>query len=118
MKCKMQKSDGTMCKSHPMHGSDYCYFHNPEISTSERKAAQAKGGKQRGVYVRHPLKSLRLEGARDVVHLLADTICKVRSGTLDVRTANCIGILGSQLLKAMELSDLERRVEEIEHIVK
>jgi len=53
----------------------------------------------------------------DAVLLIADTISRVRAGTLDIRTANCLGFLSDKLLKAFETSQLNDRVEIIERVV-
>ncbi|OFX80143.1 MAG: hypothetical protein A2X20_00330 [Bacteroidetes bacterium GWE2_40_15] len=113
MSCKFQ-IDGTPCNSHPMRGEDFCFFHNPNISDEEKKAAQARGGKNNGFKQAEPLEPIKLETIKDVVVLLAETINGVRVGSIDIRVANCLGILSGHLLKAMETSDFERRMIEIE----
>lgn len=53
----------------------------------------------------------------DVTNLLTETINNVRAGLIDVKLANCVGYLSNFLLKSLELSSLENRLESIERIV-
>lgn len=60
---------------------------------------------------------MRFETARDVITLLEDTINGVRSGTIDVRIANCLGFLTDKLLKAYEVAELNDKVEIMERFL-
>lgn len=57
----------------------------------------------------------RLESAGDVRRFLAWCIHSIRDQTLDPKTAAIMGQLGSFLLKAVEVSDLEGRMARLEH---
>ena len=59
-----------------------------------------------------------LESAGDVKRLLAWCIHSVREQSLSPHTAAIMGQLGSYLLKAVETSDLETRLEQLEHTLK
>ena len=117
MNCKHTKPDGTKCGAYPMTGSDYCYLHNPDISNEEKKEAQARGGTSKFLTVTEPLPVMKLENPQDAITLIADTINKVRTGQLDVRIANCIGVLSGHLIKAFETAQLKDKVEMIDRIV-
>lgn len=114
--CIALKKDDTKCKGSSMLGSEYCFFHNPDISKKERKQAQAKGGRNRRSKVTSPLKPMSLHSSKDVAHLLSDTINQVRIGQMDVKVANCLGILSNHLLRAFEGVELERRVQALENL--
>ncbi len=100
-----------------MGGSEFCYLHNPAISDEVKKFAQIKGGETRRVAMNGPLPKIRLKKPKDAVLLLADTIHRVRSGEMDVRIANSIGVLSGHLIKAFEIAQLGDRVEYIERLV-
>lgn len=117
MKCKSSKTDGNNCNARPMSGSEYCYFHNPDVSPEERRDVQARGGKANAVVVKEPLPPVEVKDATDVVTLLQDTINQVRAGQLDVRIGNCIGVLSGHLIKALEVANIENRVEIIERAI-
>ena len=117
MKCEFIKPDGTKCEAHAMKNSEFCYFHNPNISDEEKREAQSNGGKTKALTLKEPLPELALIKPDDAVLLIADTISRVRAGALDIRTANCLGFLSDKLLKAFEVSQLNGRVEIIERVI-
>ncbi len=49
--------------------------------------------------------------AGDVRDLLANTMSQVHSRKMDVRIANSLAYISTSLLRALEVSDLERRLE-------
>ncbi len=100
-----------------MDGLNFCYLHNPAISEEVKKEARTRGGKlSRGV--RASLPPIKLNQTKDIVSLLGTAINGVREGRLDVRVANCIGYLAGHLIKAFEVSDLEKRLENLESTVR
>lgn len=118
MQCLHIKPDKSQCQSKAMKESNgYCYFHNPDITEEERKLVQMKGGQASSCVLPCPLPLVELKNTDDVVVLLEDTINRVRSGEMDVKVANCIGILSGQMIKAMELSKIANRVEVIERAI-
>jgi hypothetical protein len=117
MKCEFIKPDETKCEAHAIKDSEFCYFHNPDISDEDKREAQSNGGKTKALTLKEPLPVLPIAKPEDAVLLVADTINRVRAGTLDIRTANCLGFLSDKLLKAFETSRLNDRVEIIERVV-
>jgi hypothetical protein len=59
-----------------------------------------------------PLKSIG-----DVSELLEETINQVRQGQIDLRASNAIGFLAGMLLKALEKSRVEERLQNLEAIL-
>ncbi len=111
-KCIYKKSNGEQCKSYAMRNSKFCFTHNPDTKR-ERASAVSKGGKSpRKNYLN--LKPVKIKNPKQVVTLLEDTINKVRGGDMDIRVANCIGYLSGHIIKAIEISDLEKRLEIME----
>lgn len=117
MKCTFQKPDDEACGSNAMNGQSYCFFHNPDISEAERKAAQSKGGKGNAIAITNPLPAVQISKAGDVVKLLEETINLVRAGEIDVKVGNCVGVLSGHLLKALEVESIATRVEVIERAI-
>jgi len=89
-------------------------MHDPEISKEEKRAIQSKGGKTSYKTRQSFLRALSLKDSKDVVVLLEDTINRTRNGSIEARIANCLGFLSGHLLRALELSEMEKRLEEIE----
>jgi len=117
MQCKEIKKDGTQCNANAMSGLDYCYTHNPDISDEEKREAKQRGGQARALTITNPLPVLPINEPNDAVLLITDTIHRVRSGELDIKTANCLGFLSDKLLKAFEVAKLNDRVEIIERVI-
>ncbi|MFA5839976.1 MAG: hypothetical protein WC890_04895 [Candidatus Margulisiibacteriota bacterium] len=103
MQCKQIKTDNIQCNAKAMQNSDYCYLHNPEIPEEEKRQAQARGGENRPHRIDKPLSIIEINEPKDVVVLLADTINSVRQGEMDVKLANCLGVLSGQMIRAIAL---------------
>jgi len=117
MKCSFIKDDGEKCEANAVKDSEFCYFHNPDISDEEKKEAQTNGGANRALTLKEPLPVLLIANQDDAVLLVADTINRVRAGKLDIRTANCLGFLADKLLKALEASQTNDKLEKIERLL-
>src|SRR5262245_15323430 len=97
--CQHVKPDGSPCRTRPLHGKDYCFFHDPE-STSERAAARVAGGRaRRKAAVPSDAADLPLASLGDVARMLAQTINDVRTGHLDAKLANAAFYGASVLLR-------------------
>jgi hypothetical protein len=88
-----------------MRGSDYCWFHNPSIA-QERTEARKRGAQQtrlrrRKIVLPHDTADLPLTNAEEVAAALARTFNDVRRGEMDVRTANCLALIGGTILRAI-----------------
>jgi len=118
MKCEFIKLDGTQCEAHAIKDSEFCYFHNPDISDEEKREAQSNGGKTKALTLKEPLPEIIIAKPDDAVLLIADTIRRVRAGELDIRTANCLGFLSDKLLKAFEVAKLNDEVEFLGQVFK
>lgn len=115
MQCKHKRKGGGQCRAHAMSGGKYCYLHNPDIPEEQKREARARGGQANPIMIKAPLPMIKkLGGGQDVILLLADTINRVRAGKMDIRVANCLGQLSGQLLKAIEIANTERRLDELE----
>ncbi len=116
MQCKVIKSNNEVCEANAMINSDFCFTHNPQTQ-QEKRAAVLKGGlaSKRNI---NPLPAFEISDNKSVVGLLAQVINEVREGKIDLKVANCIGYLSGHLIKAMEIAELEERVENIEKTLK
>ena len=114
-KSKFIKSNGKQCQAWAMEDSDFCFTHNPKME-KERKEAVIRGGKSpKRNYI--PLEPIEVKDNKDVVKLIVQTINEVRRGVIDIRVANCIFYGSGQLIKALEIANLEERVSKIEEIL-
>ena len=100
-----------------MKGCQFCFYHNPDISDQEKKQAQIKGGKGKNGKIKRVMPKMSIKTTQAVVVLIEDTINAVRGGQMDVRIANCLGFLSGHLIKALEASDITKRLELIEETI-
>jgi hypothetical protein len=114
--CAHTRTDGTRCRATARRGRTVCLFHDPEL------AAQRAEGRKRGGVVRSAKAAtlpadagdLPLRTVADVVDALTATFNQVRTGRLDARVGNCLGVLAGVILKALEGGEVERRLAELE----
>lgn len=119
MKCTKILETGEQCQANSMTNSEFCFSHNPETREQVIEAGR-KGGQatyyDKGLVKAEPIDILK--DNRAVIYLLADTINRVRKvrgdGSIDIRTANCIGFLSSKLLEAQEKINLSERLDKLE----
>jgi hypothetical protein len=116
MQCKFIKSGGKQCQGYALQGDQHCFWHSENVAEEEKRMARALGGKTHKIKVDTPLDPLKIKDKKDVVVMLEDTINRVRSGEMELKIANCLGYLSGHILKALEQSDLEKRLEELEEM--
>lgn len=64
------------------------------------------------------MQNIRLSNPSQVRRLLNRTINQLLKGEIETEKARCIGYLGSILLKAQEVEEMELRLSEIEKQIK
>ncbi|MCJ7459876.1 MAG: Mcm10/DnaG-type zinc finger protein [candidate division Zixibacteria bacterium] len=109
--CKFIKDDGESCQAPVIEGSEYCFFHHPG-KVVERLEAASRGGKSRVKVLDQS--DIKIKSLTDVVRLLEQTVNQVRTGLIDVRISNSIGLLSNVLVRAMEQEILERKLDMLE----
>lgn len=112
MQCRFKKNDGSQCEAQAIKGGNLCFSHDP-LKADEKHEAVVKGGLSSKKNTLD-LPSVKVKTVADVVNLLEDTVNRVRSGEMEIKVANCFGFLSGHLIKAIELSNLEKRIQFIE----
>jgi hypothetical protein len=111
MQCQKKKRDGKQCRAPALSDKEHCALH---AEPGRAKELGSKGGRRRAVYRPDALKEFAApKTAADVGDLLA-SIIEIRAGKLDPKVANALGYLGTSLLRALEVADVERRLELLE----
>jgi len=114
MKCTHNKENWEKCKAFAMKGKEFCYLHNPEIPEDEKKEAQSKWWKS---WIKQlsskTYAPIMIKDVWDISELLIDAINQVRWWEMDVKTANCIWFLSNHLIKAYEITTLEKKLDTI-----
>ena len=116
--CKAKNAKGEPCQAPAIDGSEYCFFHAPERA-ADRQAARVKGAKASPRKTVVLGNDVDLADAESVRALLAGMLREVMGtqtgGRMDiVKKARCAGYLGGILLKAVELSEIEKRITALE----
>lgn len=116
-RCQQIKDDGTRCRAGVMHGSTFCFFHDPRQAKKRTEARKAGGRKTAAAVLPAATPDRPLQAVPDVVALLGETINQVRRGELDPRVANAVGYLSGVFLKAVEQGRTEERLAALETVV-
>jgi len=111
-RCKGQTKSGNPCRAAATEGA-LCFFHgNPN------KAAELG---QIGGRSKHPFEHSeplpKLETAMAVRDAIAQLIADVCAGKLQPRAASCLASLLHLQLRAIETTDLERRIAKVEELL-
>lgn len=117
MKCKFLKENSEQCQANSMVNSDYCYLHNPNITKEEKQLIQSQGGKANIIKIDEELPEIEIKSTNDVVKLLEDTVNRVRKGQIDIRIANTLAYIAGHLIKALEITDVGKRLERFERVI-
>jgi hypothetical protein len=119
MKCHFIK-EGKQCNANAMSDCEYCFSHNPDAST-EKRLAVTKGGLAKKKEEFFSLEPIELKTCEQVIVLLGDTINRIRkvdkNGEMPLKVASTIGFLATHLLRGIESSDLDKRMEIIESVI-
>jgi hypothetical protein len=114
--CGGRKRDGSPCPNAARPGKSTCWVHDPELA-----ARNAEGRRRGGINRSKPSRTLPpatpdapLATVADVAAFLAQTLNQARVGRLAVNVANCLFVGAGVLLKALETSDLEKRLGALE----
>jgi hypothetical protein len=114
MNCIYIKSNGQPCGGFASEGSQYCWRHDPKISKRTKKAASAKGGRNKGPDINGAVAELAIASTKDISALLADTILNMRRGVFSPRLGTSLGYLAYILVRTYELTEFENRLLELE----
>jgi hypothetical protein len=115
-RCTYRKPNGSRCRANARPGRTFCTFHDPDLA-AERAEGRRQGGVnrcQKMATLPADTPDLSLQTVDDVVKLLGATVNQVRTGKIAVPVANSVGILAGTLLKALETSDLDKRLQVLE----
>jgi hypothetical protein len=102
------------CKAPVLKNDEYCYFHSPNTKEQRQKSAR-RGGNRKKINVDY----VPIETVEDIKRLIAETINELRASPTENRIskARAIGYLASVLIDAIEKSDLESRMSELEKLL-
>ena len=107
MNCSYIKKDGSGCTAPAMHESNYCVFHNPEISDEERFAIRSEQVNtvpiiMKGGVRKEPPPPMKIENFQDIENVMADSINQVRLGRFSEKKGNTLAYMSFVMLMAMD----------------
>lgn len=118
--CKATTRNGKPCQSYAVGEGDLCYWHDPALAEA-RRASRAKGGLARHGRTIGPvagdLKPVTIRTAADVLPVLEEAVNEVRRMEPSINKARALAYVCGMVVKAFEVTDLQKRVEALEGVL-
>lgn len=117
--CQATTKRGQPCQS-PAGADGFCFWHSP-ARAAERAEARSKGGKARHgraiTYIPGEEGEISLENARDVLKLIERAANDALKMERSLSRSRTLGSLAAVALKAVEVTELEARIEALEQLI-
>ena len=117
--CRYLREDGSPCRSSPMRGEDYCFWHSPaheEEAAEARKLGGLRRRKERTVAGAYEFQGL--ETVPDIRRLLEVAAVDTLSLENSVARNRTLAYLSQSALKCLEIGELEVRLAVLEAAIK
>jgi len=116
--CAFRFQDGRPCRAAPMHDGEFCLMHSPE-HTQEVQGARRLGGlrRKREVAVSGAYDFDGLDTVGSIRRLLEVAVLDTLSMDNSLSRSRTLGYLAQIALRALEVGELEQRVEVLEQAV-
>jgi hypothetical protein len=116
--CKARKPDGHACLAKARTGSDFCFFHDPELSDARRQA-QCRGGRKQTRFHVIPSQTPAFDFSNSIriTEVLEYAANRLVQGELDHKSAYVLGYLADCALRAHKVVALEQRIAEVERLI-
>jgi general stress protein YciG len=111
-RCKAKTKADRECAAPAIRGGDFCSLHADPDRAAE--LGRKGGARNRHIYESNGTDLTPPQTASDVKDLLAEAMAKIRAGKMDAKLGTTLGYLGTSLLKAIEISDMEQRLKKLE----
>jgi hypothetical protein len=110
--CNANNKNGERCRAWAITGKAKCALHSDPQLAAKMGAKHGRRVTALEADTPAPLESPKT--ANQVRDVLAETIVQIRGRKLDTRTANALAYVATSLLRAIEVSDLEDRLQVLE----
>ncbi len=114
--CSAKNSRGKQCRAAALHGSAYCYMHDPTLRRA-RSAARRRGGAHSRLSVEVDPSNVDLStttGLRQFTEALIRATCALEPSAVRSRT---LGYLTRTQGKLIELNELDLRLQALERVL-
>jgi len=117
--CRFVREDGSPCRSAPMKGEDFCFWHSPDHA-EEADEARRLGGlrRRRERTVAGAYEFGGLATVSDIRRLLEVAVIDTLSLENSVARSRTLAYLGQTALKCLETGELEERLALLESAVR
>ncbi|MHB1344981.1 MAG: hypothetical protein ACYCX3_11585 [Thermoleophilia bacterium] len=117
--CRFVRDDGSSCRSAPLKGEPYCFWHSPEHA-EEADEARRLGGlrRRRERTVAGAFEFGGLGTVADIQRLLEVAVIDTLSLENSVARSRTLAYLGQTALKCLEVGELEDRLALLEAAVR
>ncbi len=115
-KCRAKTKAGQHCAAPVIRGGVYCALHNDPDRAAQ--LGRKGGANNRKVYEGNDREIPPPRNACDVKNLLANAMADIQAGRMNPKLGTTLGYLGVSLLKAIEISEIEQRLESLENGLK
>ena len=113
-RCQATTKAGGQCAAPAVRGGTLCALHSdPERAAELGRKGGAGNRKLYQAEDRPKIPAPR--NASDVMNFLADAMAEVRAGTMDPKLGTTLGYLGTSLLRAIEMADVDERLKRVEN---
>lgn len=113
--CIYKKEDDSVCQAKALHDDEFCFWHSEKSKEQREKAIHDGGNSLKRNYTND---EMDISTTNDVIELLVKTINELRQNKTSTKIASTVGYLSGILLKAIEQTSLEKRLEVIEYVLK
>ena len=113
--CKYMKNDKP-CQAYAIHGSKYCFAHDP-ANAKKRAEARKKGGLNRRVIKRTDHEYHAISSIKDINAILESAINEARSLESSQSQLRVLAYLCQIALKGQEAGSLEERINAMEKLI-
>ena len=118
MQCNFIKNNGGRCNSNALKGDEFCFVHSndPEI-VKIREKVLSEGGKNSRKQYQPIVDEITIEDTNGVVQMIRKLIQEIRQDEISTKKANAIGYLLNIGLRALQQSNIEDRLKDIEDVL-
>ncbi len=99
--CKFIKINDEQCKTAPIKGEEFCFFHSEKYKAKRKEAVMKGGNSLKRNY--GSSEEIKLENANDILKLIEKTADELRANKMNTKMANAVNLLANTAIKAIEL---------------
>jgi len=116
--CRAVTQDGRPCLARPAAGSAFCFMHDPAQAVARQEARRKGGRNRRRVQSDGTATAVDLRSPQAITELLEAALGDLLALENSIQRARTVGSIAAVALKALEVGELEERLEAVELAMK